>query len=120
MKRTTFTKVLPHAAARRARTPVRTGYPGYVFTHGDHPGVTLIVCRGSKNDLSSPLGYSLTSQWVVFDPVSGHRVLRSIYSETRARVVDKLSSWMSTNSPDAVCTERLRQKVHYAKDMLSD
>ena len=107
MKKITFDKLTIYG--------YRSGFPGYLLEHSQHPGRQFVIARCSKPlDKRNPVLFKLLNEWGLYERASGVPLgkLLSVYSKTRARAEDR--------SRSALFTVGEEQLVQYIESCLAN
>lgn len=91
MKKITFDKLTIYG--------YRSGFPGYLLEHSQHPGRQFVIARASKPlDKRNPVLFKLLDEWGLYERASGVSLnkLLNVYSKTMARAEDRSRSALFT------------------------
>ena len=69
----------------------RSGFPGYLLEHSQHPGRQFVIARSSKPlDMRNPVLFKLLDGWGLYERASGVSLnkLLNVRSKTMARAED--------------------------------
>ena len=110
MKRITFAKAV--IISRRSLVlgiTSRAGYPGYLFTHTNHPGREFVIARGSNYITDNPRRFKHTRFWLLHDRASGLRLMCDVVCAARKMCETQAYTYLWLNSP-AKLQENLQEQ----------
>lgn len=117
MKRIAFDKAVGLTPPQGHNFTHRSGFPGYLFLHSNHPGREFVVARNSKSPLGNFFNWRPAAGWAVYDRESGIRVPGS-RGRTRAEAIDAAICTLQRYTPEAYAARLLESQVRRAAQLL--
>ena len=114
MKRIKFTKLLNQPAGA-----IREGYPGYLFTHTNHPGREFVLARGSQSRGDGSWGH--TNKWNLHDRASGTILNWFVpYCSTRTELEEYALVGLHAVTPEALAAFLERCQIRRMTQILKE